>query len=178
MRAHRNVPSWKPYGINQGRKENSRRSIPLRGSGFGGTAPTLTACAGNVRLDDDIGRYSLFRKPTLFSELAVAQACGKEDFLLSTGSDPVCLVRPEVVEQGTGDASPGTSLNTCRYRSPIGDGSPPFWTWSGPGMHRTGRSHPICKSLSFNSWGTWLQSGGKPPRVSRLVAEHQKEEYP
>src|SRR5258708_7961835 len=61
------------------------KQSPRGGAFLCGNAQTPTAFAGNVCLDEDIGRYSLFRKSTLLSELAVAQACGKEDFSQSTG---------------------------------------------------------------------------------------------
>jgi hypothetical protein len=76
--------------------------VPLAGSRFGWERLNPTACAGNVFLDEDIGRY----------------------YLLSTGFTLVHLVNSEVLELQTGKASEGRFLNTCRYRSPIGDGSP------------------------------------------------------
>jgi hypothetical protein len=72
---------------------------PFRGSVLHGNAQNPTACAGNVFLDEDSGRY----------------------FLLSTGLTLVDLVNSEVVALQTGKASEGTFLNTCRYRSPIGN---------------------------------------------------------
>ncbi len=92
---HQFSPIWKPLSSNMGRKHWANAPLaaadifPSRGSGFGGTAQSHTGFPGNVRLDEDIGRY----------------------FLLSTGSfTPTYLVNSEVIEQGAGKRTPWYEL--------------------------------------------------------------------
>jgi len=92
---HQFSPIWKPLSSNMGRKNWANAPLaavgifPSRGSGFGGTAQSHTGFPGNVRLDEDIGRY----------------------FPLSTGSfTPTYLVNSEVVEQGAGKRTPWYEL--------------------------------------------------------------------
>src|SRR6266700_1217686 len=74
------------------------RDSPLSGSRFKWARLNPTACAGNVGLDEDTGRY----------------------FSQSTSLTLVQMINPEIVEQHAGNhARAGTNLNAYRYRSPI-----------------------------------------------------------